>query len=153
VIHAIRDEAGGFDKVTRDITERREAEAALQAAHASMIRSQKLEAIGQLTGCVAHDFLPGAGVRGRGWNPLGGSQPRGHFREIVRRWLESHAGEVKDGTLDEYQRAANNIVGLLLVGTTQQRARHTLIGKHPESTKTIPLRRGAAPLQGRRSIQ
>lgn len=45
VIHAIRDEAGkllGFAKVTRDITERREAEAALQAAHASMIRSQKL---------------------------------------------------------------------------------------------------------------
>jgi PAS domain-containing protein len=29
----------------------------------------------------------------------------------------------------------------------------TLTDKHPESTKTIPLRRGAAPLQGRRSIQ
>lgn len=59
VIDAIRDEDGkliGFAKVTRDITERREAEAALQNAQATMIRSQKMEAIGQLTGGVAHDF-------------------------------------------------------------------------------------------------
>ncbi|WP_426611168.1 PAS domain S-box protein [Bradyrhizobium sp. McL0616] len=59
VIDAIRDDDGklvGFAKVTRDITERREAEAALHAAQATVIRSQKLEAIGQLTGGIAHDF-------------------------------------------------------------------------------------------------
>lgn len=59
IIDAIRDDEGaliGFAKVTRDITERRQAEAALQQAQATMIRAQKLEAIGQLTGGVAHDF-------------------------------------------------------------------------------------------------
>ncbi|GJD65906.1 hybrid sensor histidine kinase/response regulator [Methylobacterium frigidaeris] len=59
VIDAIRDDAGqliGFAKVTRDISERRQAEEALRDAQATLMRSQKLEAIGQLTGGVAHDF-------------------------------------------------------------------------------------------------
>jgi PAS domain S-box-containing protein len=59
VIDAIRGEDGeliGFAKVTRDITERKNAETALQDAQAALMRAQKLEAIGQLTGGVAHDF-------------------------------------------------------------------------------------------------
>ncbi|SDA27902.1 PAS domain S-box-containing protein [Methylobacterium sp. UNC378MF] len=58
-VDAIRDDGGqliGFAKVTRDITERRRAEEALQQAQAAMLRSQKLEAVGQLTGGIAHDF-------------------------------------------------------------------------------------------------
>ncbi|MGX7002521.1 PAS domain S-box protein [Caballeronia sp. KNU42] len=59
VVDAIRDEAGkllGFAKVTRDITERKQALEALDRANAALFQSQKMEAIGQLTGGVAHDF-------------------------------------------------------------------------------------------------
>jgi PAS domain S-box-containing protein len=46
----------GFAKITRDITERREAERALQEAREALFQSQKMDAVGQLTGGVAHDF-------------------------------------------------------------------------------------------------
>jgi PAS domain S-box-containing protein len=59
VIHAIRDEAGelvGFAKITRDLTEKRQAAVALEEANAALFQSQKMESIGQLTGGIAHDF-------------------------------------------------------------------------------------------------
>lgn len=59
VIDAIRDDNGalvGFAKVTRDITERREAQIQLDLARNALAQSQKMEAIGQLTGGIAHDF-------------------------------------------------------------------------------------------------
>ncbi|CAN5334668.1 PAS domain-containing sensor histidine kinase [soil metagenome] len=59
VIDAIRDETGaiiGFAKVTRDITERKEAQKALEQAREALAHSQKMDAIGQLTGGIAHDF-------------------------------------------------------------------------------------------------
>ncbi|SHG42106.1 hybrid sensor histidine kinase/response regulator [Bradyrhizobium erythrophlei] len=46
----------GFAKITRDITERRETERALQEAREALFQSQKMDAVGQLTGGVAHDF-------------------------------------------------------------------------------------------------
>lgn len=59
VIDPIRDETGrlrGFAKVTRDITERRKAQQALDEAREALAQAQKMEAVGQLTGGVAHDF-------------------------------------------------------------------------------------------------
>jgi PAS domain S-box-containing protein len=59
VIDPVRDADGklvGFAKITRDLSERREAQAALERAREAFFQAQKMEAIGQLTGGVAHDF-------------------------------------------------------------------------------------------------
>jgi PAS domain S-box-containing protein len=46
----------GFAKITRDITERREGALRLERMQQQLAESQKLDALGQLTGGVAHDF-------------------------------------------------------------------------------------------------
>ena len=59
VIDRLNDPSGrliGYAKITRDITERIEQKAALDAAQAALAQSQKMEAIGHLTGGIAHDF-------------------------------------------------------------------------------------------------
>lgn len=59
VIDPIRNDAGeliGFAKITRDISERREAQEKLLAMRRQLAESQKFDALGQLTGGIAHDF-------------------------------------------------------------------------------------------------
>src|SRR3954471_20635866 len=58
IIDAIKEDGRliGFAKITRDITERREAALKLERMQKQLAESQKLDALGQLTGGVAHDF-------------------------------------------------------------------------------------------------
>ncbi|HWW56031.1 MAG TPA: PAS domain S-box protein [Sphingopyxis sp.] len=59
VIDPIYDHDGnlaGFAKITRDVSEREERQRELERAREALFQSQKMEAIGQLTGGVAHDF-------------------------------------------------------------------------------------------------
>ena len=59
VIDPIRDQDGtvvGYAKVTRDITERVEAQRLVNATQEQLAAAQKMEAVGQLSGGIAHDF-------------------------------------------------------------------------------------------------
>jgi len=59
VLDAIKDDDGkliGFAKITRDMSEKREAQLRLDESREQLFRSQKMEALGQLTGGLAHDF-------------------------------------------------------------------------------------------------
>jgi PAS domain S-box-containing protein len=59
VIDPVYDEDGrhvGFAKITRDITERRQAQEEIDRTRHALSQAQKMEAIGRLTGGVAHDF-------------------------------------------------------------------------------------------------
>src|SRR5215212_752224 len=59
VIDPIRSPSGeivGYAKITRDLTERKEAQQRLERTREALLQAQKMEAIGQLTGGIAHDF-------------------------------------------------------------------------------------------------
>ena len=46
----------GFAKITRDLTERVEAQKKLEQAREALFQAQKMDALGKLTGGIAHDF-------------------------------------------------------------------------------------------------
>ena len=74
IIDAIHDDEGqilGFAKITRDLTEKKRTEEALEQAQLALFQSQKMESIGQLTGGVAHDFNNLLSVLASGLEVLG----------------------------------------------------------------------------------
>jgi PAS domain S-box-containing protein len=86
VVDAIRDDEGvliGFAKITRDITERKEAAAALEKANAALFHAQKMEAIGRLTGGVAHDFNNLLAVLSNGLEVLAIQSPTPVHRKMI----------------------------------------------------------------------
>ena len=59
VMNPVRDATGkliGYAKITRDISARLAQEQALEQARAGLAQAQKMEALGHLSGGVAHDF-------------------------------------------------------------------------------------------------
>jgi PAS domain S-box-containing protein len=100
VIDAIHNDAGeliGFAKITRDATERKNAERQLEEARKALFQSQKMEAVGQLTGGVAHDFNNLLTVIIGGLDTIARSKPTDTVR--IRRALEMarHAADRASG--------------------------------------------------------
>jgi PAS domain S-box-containing protein len=87
IIDAIRDEGGklvGFAKITRDLTEKKKADQALEAVNVALYQAQKMESIGQLTGGVAHDFNNLLSVLSSGLEVLELQRGEGGNRSDVR---------------------------------------------------------------------
>jgi len=96
IIDAIRDDRGqlvGFAKITRDLTEKKKAAEALEAANVALFQAQKMESIGQLTGGVAHDFNNLLSVLSSGLEVLA----------MQRKESDSGSGDIR--TIDSMRRA------------------------------------------------
>lgn len=99
IVVPVRDETGaivGSVGVNRDVTRRKAMSAALRAREAELLQSQKMEAVGRLTGGLAHDFNNVlAAVSGYAQMLLDYDLPD-EAREDVRTMLTTlrHAGEM-----------------------------------------------------------
>ncbi len=86
LIDPIHDDDGkllGFAKVTRDITEKRKAQEEIERTREALTQAQKMEAIGRLTGGVAHDFNKLLTVIRSSAEFLGRAELDGRWRKYV----------------------------------------------------------------------
>jgi len=135
VLDPIHDEQGvlvGFAKITRDFTERRDTQLALEEAREALFQSQKMEAIGHLTGGIAHDF-------NNLLMAILGSL------ELVRKRLPQHPKitPLLDNAFSAGQRGALLTQRMLVFARRQK--------LHPQSTDLVALINGMSDLL-RRSI-
>jgi PAS domain S-box-containing protein len=94
IIDAIRDANGdviGFIKITRDVSELRNAQNAAERMREQLARAQKMQAVGELTGAVAYDFrnllrvLESQIERLRGWvSDAGATRPLDMIDRVLR---------------------------------------------------------------------
>src|SRR5438309_1209160 len=112
VITEVRDGAGrlrGFSKVTRDLTEPRRAQEALEektrdleAAQEALVRRERLAILGQLAGGVSHELR----------NPLGVVKNSAYYLRMIL--PDDHPAGKHLGIIEREVEAANRIVAALL---------------------------------------
>ena len=136
VIDTVRDESGeiaGFAKVTRDRTEWRHQQQRLQQTRDALHQAQKMEALGQLTGGVAHDFN---NILAAVMNNL----------ELARREAAGSAGLVRH--IESALRAAQNGAGLvqqMLIFARKQPLRPQPVDLNAVVTSVVTLLRHSCP--------
>ncbi len=136
VVDAIHNAEGkliGFAKITRDITERRDAQERLSEARLRSMKSQKMEALGQLTGGIAHDFnnLLAAIIGGA---DLALRNPADRDRQIT----------LLNGIRDTAQRGAG-LIKQLLAFSRRQQLEATLIDTKEQVAIAAELLRHSLP--------
>ncbi len=146
VIDAIRDDMGqliGFAKITRDLTEKKKADAALAEANAALFQSQKMESIGQLTGGIAHDFNNLLSVLASGLEVLtlgcGGGADSKTF-DSMRRAVDRGAtltqqllAFARQQPLQPETRSVNRLISIFLPAAPGQEGETP----HPDSTELV----------------
>jgi PAS domain S-box-containing protein len=128
----------GFAKITRDISERRHAEEALERAREQLAQAQKMETLGQLTGGIAHDFNNLLMV-------IGGRT------EVMRRRTEDPAILAGLDAIESAAQKGGNLTRQLLAFSRRQALRPTVVDLRewlPQAVEMLrPSLRGDIDLQ------
>lgn len=102
--------------ICQDVTDRKQSEAALETARDQLSQAQKLEALGQLTGGVSHDFNNLLMIIG------------GHT-QLLRRHLGASDGKVAQalGALETAAKRGENLTRQLLAFSRRQKLNPTVV--------------------------